>query len=225
MEREPVDLTVLCSDVVQDAIVRAPERVVTLTPLGTQRVHPVTAGDDGALRQVLTNLVANAMTHTPPGTAIEVALGVADDHCVVEVRDHGEGIDAEAAERVFERFYRADAGRSRERGGTGLGLAIVATIVGRHSGTVRHQPTPGGGATFRVELPLVTDPAPVDGSDHDDDDDDDDDGEDARDDDDRRHDVVENVDEAPGTQAGRRAGRGLFTRPTAPAPPPRGSRR
>ncbi|MGB7449399.1 MAG: HAMP domain-containing sensor histidine kinase [Ornithinimicrobium sp.] len=157
MERQPVDLTVLCSDVVQDAVVRAPERVVTLAPLGAQRVHPVTPGDDGALRQVLTNLVANAMAHTPTGTAIEVVLGVVDDRCVVEVRDHGEGIDSAAADRVFERFYRADAGRSRERGGTGLGLAIVATIVARHSGTVRHHPTPGGGATFRVDLPLVTD--------------------------------------------------------------------
>jgi len=159
MEQEPVDLTVLCSDVVQDAVVRAPERTVTLVPFGAQRVPPVTSGDDGALRQVLTNLVANATTHTPAGTGIEVALGVAEDRCVVEVRDHGEGIDPAVADRVFERFYRADAGRSRERGGTGLGLAIVATIVARHAGSVRHYPTEGGGATFRVELPLVTDSA------------------------------------------------------------------
>lgn len=154
MEREPVDLMVLTSDVVQDAKVRAPGRVVALRRLGTVGAPTVVVGDDGALRQVLTNLVANAIAHTPDGSNIEVALGVESGRCVVEVRDHGEGIDAAAAERVFERFYRADAGRSRERGGTGLGLAIVATIVARHGGTVRHSPTPGGGATFRVELPL-----------------------------------------------------------------------
>ncbi|CAN5351459.1 N/A [soil metagenome] len=154
MEREPVDLMVLTSDVVQDAVVRAPDRTVTLQPLGADSGSPVAMGDDGALRQVLTNLVANAIAHTPDGTAIEVALGVESARCVVEVRDHGLGIDDEATERVFERFYRADAGRSRERGGTGLGLAIVATIVARHGGTVRHSRTVGGGATFRVELPL-----------------------------------------------------------------------
>ncbi len=151
---EPVDLTVLSSDVVQDARVRAPDRSVHLVPLGAGSGRPVAFGDDGALRQVLTNLVANAIAHTPGGTDIEVALGVESARCVVEVRDHGAGIDPASAERVFERFYRADAGRTRERGGSGLGLAIVATIVARHGGTVRHTPTPGGGATFRVELPL-----------------------------------------------------------------------
>ncbi len=154
MEQEPVDLVVLASDVVQDARVRAPGHRVRLVPLGAGTGRPLAQGNDGALRQVLTNLVANAVTHTPDGTEIEVALGVDSGCCVVEVRDHGSGIDAETAERVFERFYRADAGRTRARGGTGLGLAIVATIVARHDGTVRHEPTPGGGATFRVELPL-----------------------------------------------------------------------
>ncbi|MGB6021771.1 MAG: HAMP domain-containing sensor histidine kinase, partial [Ornithinimicrobium sp.] len=151
---EPVDLTVLSSDVVQDARVRAPDRDVHLVPLGAGSGRPVALGDDGALRQVLTNLVANAIAHTPEGTDIEVALGVESARCVVEVRDHGDGIDPTTAERVFARFYRADAGRTRERGGSGLGLAIVATIVARHGGTVRHTPTAGGGATFRVELPL-----------------------------------------------------------------------
>ncbi len=159
MEQEPVDLIVLASDVVQDARVRAPDHRVRLVPLGVGTGRPLVVGNDGALRQVLTNLVANAVTHTPVGTEIEVALGVDAARCVVEVRDHGPGIDAETAERVFERFYRADAGRTRARGGTGLGLAIVATIVARHGGTVRHEPTPGGGATFRVELPLQSRPA------------------------------------------------------------------
>ena len=72
---------------------------------------------------------------------------------VIEVRDHGEGVSAEDAERIFERFYRADASRHRETGGTGLGLAIVAAIVAQHGGSVRLLETEGGGATFSVALP------------------------------------------------------------------------
>ncbi|PZU43371.1 MAG: sensor histidine kinase [Arsenicicoccus sp.] len=157
-----VDLTVLASDVVQDARVRAPDRSVRLVPLADALpgTAPVVVGEDGALRQVLTNLVANALAHTPAGTAVEVAVGRVDGTVVVEVRDHGTGLDPDTAGRVFERFYRADKSRSRASGGTGLGLAIVAAIVGRHRGSVRHSPTPGGGATFRVELPA--DPRPAD---------------------------------------------------------------
>jgi two-component system, OmpR family, sensor kinase len=157
-----VDLTVLASDVVQDASVRTPERRVSLVPLTRgerDAPAPVVVGEDGALRQVLTNLVANALAHTPAGTPVEVAVGRDDGQVVVEVRDHGPGLAPGAADRVFERFFRADKSRSRASGGTGLGLAIVAAIVGRHQGSVRHVPTPGGGATFRVELPAA---APAD---------------------------------------------------------------
>jgi two-component system OmpR family sensor kinase len=152
-----VDVMVLASDVVQDAHVRAPDRRVALVPVDgfVPGSTAVVAGEDGALRQVLTNLVANALAHTPAGTPVEVALGRVGGSVVVEVRDHGPGLDPETAERVFERFYRADRSRSRESGGTGLGLAIVAAIVARHGGSVRHLPTPGGGATFRVELPAA----------------------------------------------------------------------
>ncbi|WP_420747696.1 sensor histidine kinase [Ornithinimicrobium sp. Y1847] len=155
-----VDLTVLASDVIQDARVRTPDRDFELVPLhpdGDEPVgDPTVVGEDGALRQVLTNLVANALAHTPAGSPVEIALGTEEDRVVVvEVRDHGPGVPEDLAERVFERFYRADKSRSRESGGTGLGLAIVAAIVARHRGTVRHHPTPGGGATFRVELPAA----------------------------------------------------------------------
>ena len=159
-----VDLNVLAHDVVQDAQVRSPERKLSLVTVeGSTKdgTPPVVSGDDGALRQVLTNLVANAVTHTPEGTPVEVAVGRKGDWVVVEVRDHGAGLDPDTAERVFERFYRADKSRSRASGGTGLGLAIVSAIVARHRGSVRHQPTPGGGATFRVELPAVLTAAPV----------------------------------------------------------------
>ncbi|MBW8172487.1 HAMP domain-containing histidine kinase [Ornithinimicrobium sp. Arc0846-15] len=155
LPNEPVDLNVLVSDVVQDARVRTPDREVRMEPLSTGGGQPLVNGDDGALRQVLTNLVANAIAHTDPGTPVEVAVGVQNGRCVVEVIDHGEGLTPETAERVFERFFRADPARSRGNGGTGLGLAIVASIMGRHNGTVRHIPTSNGGATFRIELPAA----------------------------------------------------------------------
>ena len=117
-------------------------------------------GDEFRLRQVVANLVTNALRYTPEGTPIEIAVGVersVDDsfNAVLQVRDHGPGIQGEDAERVFERFYRADSSRTRETGGTGLGLSIVAAIVQQHDGTVRLTETPGGGATMTVRVPGI----------------------------------------------------------------------
>lgn len=152
---DAVDLTVLANDIVQDARVRTPHRPISLRPYGSPNGPVVVAGDDFALRQVLTNLVANALVHTPADSPIDVLVGSAGPMAVVEVQDHGPGIPPNVAERVFERFFRADPSRSRSQGsgGTGLGLSIVASIAARHGGTVRHRPTPGGGATFRIEIP------------------------------------------------------------------------
>jgi len=106
---------------------------------------------------VVANLVANAVRHTPAGTPIEVAVGHDfAGHAVLEVRDHGQGLSPEQAERVFERFYRLDSSRHRAQGGgSGLGLSIVAAVVASHGGEVQVLPTPGGGATFRVLLPAT----------------------------------------------------------------------
>ncbi|PPK97408.1 two-component system OmpR family sensor kinase [Kineococcus xinjiangensis] len=160
--REPVDLAVLASDAVHDARALAPERGVRLVglPEGAPVRPTVVAGDDAALRQVLTNLVANALHHTPEGTPVEVAVGPVQGpsgpEAVVEVRDHGPGVPEEDAARVFERFYRVDASRRRGTGGgSGLGLAIAATIVEGHAGTVAVTATPGGGATFRLRFRLA----------------------------------------------------------------------
>ncbi|USQ76919.1 sensor histidine kinase [Ornithinimicrobium cryptoxanthini] len=153
---DDVDLTVVANDVVQDARVRAPERTISLSRYGPLNGPVVVPGDDFALRQVLTNLVANAVAHTPDDASVDVLIGQTEDRAVIEVQDHGPGIPPEAASRVFERFYRADPSRTRspgKGGGTGLGLSIVASIVARHGGSVRHRETSGGGATFRVELP------------------------------------------------------------------------
>jgi len=153
--RTPVDLTVLAADAVQDARALDPSREVRLVPLGGALGPVVVPGDESRLRQVVTNLVANALRHTPAGTPVELAVGRADGDGLLEVRDHGHGIAPEQAERVFERFFRADASRQRGKGGgSGLGLAIVAAIVSAHGGRVGLSPTPGGGATFVVRLPL-----------------------------------------------------------------------
>lgn len=156
MQITDVDLTVLAADAAQDARVLDPSRRVSLTGLGGHLEPTVVPGDEAKLRQVLSNLVGNALSHTPAGTPVELVVGVrpGTNRAVLEVRDHGPGVDPASARRVFERFYRADPSRTRgSGGGNGLGLAIVAAIVGAHRGKVGVAQTSGGGATFVVELP------------------------------------------------------------------------
>ena len=155
-ERGPVDLTVLAADAVQDARALDPSRHVRLLAL-SGAIEPVTIeGDEARLRQVVTNLVGNAVNHTPSGTDVEIAVGRSAGRAKLEVRDHGAGVDPVKARRVFERFYRADPSRGRGNGGgNGLGQAIVAAIVSAHGGRVGVTATPGGGATFIVDLPTA----------------------------------------------------------------------
>jgi len=155
LEHGLVDLTVLAADAVQDARALDSTRHVRLLGLAGDLQPTTIEGDEGRLRQVVTNLVGNAVNHTPRGTDIEIAVGRgAAGGARLEVRDHGAGVDPVKARRVFERFYRADPSRGRgSGGGNGLGLAIVAAIVGAHDGQVGVSATPGGGATFVVDLP------------------------------------------------------------------------
>jgi len=160
LERRPVDMLALAADAVQDASVIAPDREVRLT-VGHDTAFLV-IGDEARLRQVIGNLMSNALTHTPDGTPIQVHVrsGVLDPGhripaVVLEVVDHGPGMSPDQAQRVFERFYRADQTRARHTGGTGLGLAIVSALVSAHGGTVTVDTEPGRGATFRVSLPLA----------------------------------------------------------------------
>jgi two-component system, OmpR family, sensor kinase len=205
----PVDILTLAADAVQDARVVSPGRPIDLI------VAPGTAflvdGDEPRLRQVLANLVNNAVTHTPAGTPIRVKIGrgTLETHrangsggpagtpgtaapgewggsaagaraaeppgadqrvvpaVVLDVEDDGPGMTADQAQRVFERFYRADAARNRASGGTGLGLAIVAGLVTAHGGTVSVRTAPGQGADFQVKLPLSPDALPADDFDDD----------------------------------------------------------
>jgi two-component system, OmpR family, sensor kinase len=203
LAKAPVDLLTLAVDAVQDARIVSPGRPIDLI------VAPGTAflvdGDEPRLRQVMANLVNNAITHTPAGTPVRVKIargtleaqpahgtgsagGPAEQDgwggsasaadasrapdeevpaIVLDVDDDGPGMSAEQAQRVFERFYRADAARNRASGGTGLGLAIVAGLVSAHGGTVSVRTAPGQGADFQVKLPLSPDAQGVDDADDD----------------------------------------------------------
>ena len=112
----------------------------------------VVLGDAHQLRQVLGNLLRNALVHTPEGTPIEVSVA-AGDGVRLEVRDHGPGLPGDDPDALFERFWRAEGGRERGRAGAGLGLAIVAAIVDAHGGRVSAANADGGGAEFTVVLP------------------------------------------------------------------------
>jgi two-component system OmpR family sensor kinase len=157
LERRPVDLLTLAADAVQDARIIAPDRSIELS-VGSATAFLV-LGDEVRLRQVIGNLMSNALTHTPDGTPVTVRILAGPREpvpsIVLEVTDHGPGLSADQADRVFERFYRADQARTRKAGGTGLGLAIVAALVAAHGGTVALRTAPGEGATFRVTLPLA----------------------------------------------------------------------
>ncbi|WP_307815975.1 sensor histidine kinase [Myceligenerans indicum] len=176
----PVDVTDLAQEGAQDLHALDPSREVRVVGLGgvdEEDTQPgdaaarglsgpdrgvagpvMTEGDGGRLRQVLTNLIGNVAQHTPAGSPAEIAVGRGPDgEAVIEVRDHGPGVTGEHAERMFERFYRADSSRNRSSGGSGLGLAIVAAIVDAHDGAIDVTPTPGGGLTVRVTLPGLED--------------------------------------------------------------------
>ncbi len=151
LARETVDLGVLGVDAAADARAIAPDRVVSAEVTAGVTVE----GDEDRLRQVLGNLVGNALVHTPAGTAVSVRVHNGSGRAVVEVRDDGPGMPDELAARAFERFSRADASRSRNGGGAGLGLAIVQAIVVAHGGSVHLSSGPGAGTTVWVELPRV----------------------------------------------------------------------
>jgi two-component system OmpR family sensor kinase len=166
LDMRPVDLLTLAADAVQDARLVAPDRTIDLSVASGAAF--LVDGDEQRLRQVIGNLVNNALTHTPAGTAVRVTIGSGTvksgaPAVVLDVIDDGPGMTAEQAQRAFERFYRADAARNRASGGTGLGLAIVAGLVTAHGGQVSVKTAPGQGADFRVKLPLSPDALPADG--------------------------------------------------------------
>jgi two-component system OmpR family sensor kinase len=160
----PVDLAEIAGDAVHDARAVQPERPISLHLDDSLTEVPVVLGDEARLRQVVGNLVTNALTHTPHDVRVTLTLAEepADpDSVVLRVADDGPGMAPEDASRVFERFYRAESSRTRENGGTGLGLAIVASLVHAHGGSVDVATAPGHGAVFSVRLPRSGPPSAV----------------------------------------------------------------
>jgi two-component system OmpR family sensor kinase len=157
----PADLRTLAADAFHDVRGLDPSRPVTLTgPDGGEQSPALALADEERLRQVVTNLVGNAVAHTPAGTPLRIGAGRRDGFAILEVADSGDGLAPEEAARVFERFYRADASRARSgpsRQGAGLGLAIAQSIVTAHGGRIELITAPGQGATFRILLPGLTD--------------------------------------------------------------------
>jgi two-component system OmpR family sensor kinase len=159
LDLAPMDLRTLAADALHDLTALDPGRPIALTgPGGHGAPQPAhVLGDEARLRQVVTNLVGNAAKHTPPGTAVRIGVGTSADHCLLEVADSGPGLTEDQANKVFERFYRVDASRSRhEGGGAGLGLAIAATLTRAHGGVLTLHTAPGDGAVFRMQIPAAT---------------------------------------------------------------------
>jgi len=151
LDRRPVDLASLAAEAVIRARIVDPGRPITL-----EAVEPVIVdADDERLRQVIDNLIGNALQHTPPGSPVTVTVTGALGRGQLTVADQEPGMTAEQASHVFERFYRTDGARTRARGGTGLGLAIAASLAAAHGGEITIDTAPGCGAAFHVRLPLA----------------------------------------------------------------------
>jgi two-component system OmpR family sensor kinase len=149
--RVPVDLADVARDAVDDARAIASEREFALDAAAGSAV----LADPHQLRQVLANLLRNAIVHTPAGTPVEVSVAASGGDIRVDVRDHGPGLPGGGADALFDRFWRAEGGRERGKAGAGLGLAIVAGIVDAHGGQVEAADAPGGGARFTILLPAA----------------------------------------------------------------------
>jgi two-component system OmpR family sensor kinase len=151
LETKPVDVAELVRESISDFKAVDPDRPLTEDLAATAIVE----GDRVRLRQIIDNLLTNVRIHTPPAAPVHIGVKRNGDHVELSVADQGPGISEEDRERIFERFWRADPGRTRSRGGTGLGLAIVASLVHAHGGTITVTSEPGQGTTFVVRLPLA----------------------------------------------------------------------
>ena len=155
LEISTFDLLTVAQDAALDAGAFDPERTITVSGDSVE-----IQAEENKIRQVVTNLMGNALRFTPVGSPLELVVSHNDGakNATISIVDHGEGIPKQLREKIFERFYRADNSRARETGGSGLGLAIVASIVRAHGGDIKVTATKGGGATFSVSLPLVHTP-------------------------------------------------------------------
>jgi heavy metal sensor kinase len=155
MERARFDLAELAATTAEQMRLLAEDKRVRLECRADGRVEVV--GDRARLKQVVVNLVDNAIKYTPEGGAVAVAVSAKDGSAMMLVEDNGVGVPADALPHLFERFYRVDKARSRQMGGAGLGLAIVKSIVAAHGGQVKVESAEAKGSRFTVELPLLKD--------------------------------------------------------------------
>ncbi|WP_239396253.1 cell wall metabolism sensor histidine kinase WalK [Frankia sp. CiP3] len=157
LERSDVDLAAVLRDAVADAVAVEPDRLIELTCPD----RCVVVGDADALRQVVGNLLSNVRVHTPVTARVEATLVRDSARVHLTIRDFGPGMPSEAAERVFDRFWRASGSRGRVHGGSGLGMSIVAAVAAAHGGTADVRSAPGNGTTVRLVLP-IGEPEPAD---------------------------------------------------------------
>jgi signal transduction histidine kinase len=154
MERDILDLAELAASTTEQIRLLAVDKDVALQCESEERV--AVEGDRARLKQVIVNLVDNAIKYTPAGGLVGVKVYASNGRAMLEVNDNGVGIPAEALPHIFERFYRVDKARSRQMGGAGLGLSIIKAIVTAHGGQVRVESVEGRGSRFLVELPVAT---------------------------------------------------------------------
>jgi signal transduction histidine kinase len=159
MTRQRFDLAELVTDTADQMRLLAEDKQIVLKCAAAGRVE--VEGDRGRVKQVVVNLVDNAIKYTGEGGKVDISVCVVNGSGVFEVTDSGVGIPSEAIGHVFERFYRVDKARSRQMGGAGLGLSIVKSICAAHEGRVSVESTEGKGSRFTVELPLVNGQAKV----------------------------------------------------------------
>ncbi|MCO8269045.1 HAMP domain-containing histidine kinase [Actinoplanes sp. TRM 88003] len=158
LDRTPMDLRTLATDARHDLHALDPARPAELTgPGGDGPPGPAPVdADEARLRQVVANLVGNAVAHTPPGTPVRIGVGTVGGRAVLEVADHGPGLTTEQAAKVFDRFYRTDRSRTRSAGANaGLGLSIARSLARAHGGDVELETAAGQGACFRLVLPAT----------------------------------------------------------------------
>jgi signal transduction histidine kinase len=150
---KPIDLSELVPQVVDQMASLLEGRPLSVI------VEPevIAMGDLSAVERILVNLLSNASKYTPAGTPVEVTLGRGDGFAVLTVSDHGPGIPEDEREKVFDLFYRVDDASARATRGIGIGLALARQLVTRLDGAITIGDTPGGGASFRVAIPLVED--------------------------------------------------------------------
>jgi two-component system OmpR family sensor kinase len=152
LDVRPVDLAALARDATSDARAASPGRSIDVE-LGATPI--VVEGDEDRLRQVIANVVGNALVHTAPDVPVTIRVDRDAAMATLSVVNRGQGMSADVAARVTERFFRADPSRSRHQGGTGLGLAIVDATVSAHGGAVDIESEPGSGTTVRLTMPLA----------------------------------------------------------------------